>query len=373
MRSLHEQPTQVIWEEMLPLLDEMLARLRQSDRDALVLRFFENKTLPEVGAALGLQERAAQKRVARSLEKLRLMFLKRGVALSTTAISGAVSAHSVQAAPAGLKVSAVAAAKGNAATVGALTLAQDGLKWMTWIKVRGVLGVIVPVVCVTLAVARLSADSTLIAFSSFGAVKRFDQSLAWSVSGSTVNKNRKLLGFRGRAESFQPNVSGRLRTIEIAIQSAGPGRINVSLARDDNGLPGDILERFSNIFPPEFPSSIMISSVSTLDDLSSVLPPEIPLPYSTLVLKSRTTPTLLAGVNYWLCIEPSDGATYCVWFQTVEPVNNPMAFDSAPGSWTSVQAQPMTPKNTGRGHGAFSIKLSPTGRTTTSPANKPRD
>ena len=51
MRSLHEQPTQIIWEEMLPLLDEMLARLRQSDRDALVLRFFQNKTLPEVGAA----------------------------------------------------------------------------------------------------------------------------------------------------------------------------------------------------------------------------------------------------------------------------------------------------------------------------------
>ena len=38
-----------------------MARLRQTDRDAVVLRYFENKSLREVGGALGLQERAAQK------------------------------------------------------------------------------------------------------------------------------------------------------------------------------------------------------------------------------------------------------------------------------------------------------------------------
>jgi len=45
-----------------------MTRLGQTDRDALLLRYFENKTLAEVAGALGMQERAAQKRVSRGLE-----------------------------------------------------------------------------------------------------------------------------------------------------------------------------------------------------------------------------------------------------------------------------------------------------------------
>ena len=56
--TLEKTAHESIWDEMVPLLDEAMARLRQPDRDALVLRYFENKSLQEVGAALGLQERA---------------------------------------------------------------------------------------------------------------------------------------------------------------------------------------------------------------------------------------------------------------------------------------------------------------------------
>src|SRR6185436_11854854 len=69
--------TDAAWEHVAPLLDEAMAHLREKDRDAIVLRFFENKSLREVGAALGLEERTAQKRVARGLEKLRAYFSKR--------------------------------------------------------------------------------------------------------------------------------------------------------------------------------------------------------------------------------------------------------------------------------------------------------
>ena len=80
-----------------------------------MLRYFENKSLREVGDALGLQERAAQKRVLRGLEKLRIFFARRGVALTTAIIAGAVSANSVQAAPVGLAATISAtAAKGSA-------------------------------------------------------------------------------------------------------------------------------------------------------------------------------------------------------------------------------------------------------------------
>jgi len=42
-----------------------MLRLRDKERDRFLLRYFENKNLREVGAALGMEERAAQKRVTR--------------------------------------------------------------------------------------------------------------------------------------------------------------------------------------------------------------------------------------------------------------------------------------------------------------------
>ena len=45
------------WEELAPLLDESLAKLATRDRDALLLRYFENKDWREVGTTLGLNRR----------------------------------------------------------------------------------------------------------------------------------------------------------------------------------------------------------------------------------------------------------------------------------------------------------------------------
>src|ERR1017187_544583 len=67
------------WRQIAPLLDAAMGRLGEKDRNAIVLRFFENKNLSEVGAALGASEDAAKMRVNRALEKLRKIFSKRGV------------------------------------------------------------------------------------------------------------------------------------------------------------------------------------------------------------------------------------------------------------------------------------------------------
>ena len=58
------------WDRVRPFLDEAMANLSDADRDALLLRFFKNQDLRAVGAALGVSDDAAQKRVTRSLEKL---------------------------------------------------------------------------------------------------------------------------------------------------------------------------------------------------------------------------------------------------------------------------------------------------------------
>ncbi len=125
------------WVQLSPLLDEAMAQLRARDRDALVLRYFENKSLDDVGQASGLNERAAQKRVKRSVEKLRRFFTKRGVVISSAVLIGGIAANAIQAAPAGLVVSVTAAAvKGTAVTASTLTLVKGTLKIMAWTKLK---------------------------------------------------------------------------------------------------------------------------------------------------------------------------------------------------------------------------------------------
>ena len=67
------------WSHIEPLLDEAMHGLEDSDRAAVLLRYFENKSLREVGQALGTTEEAARKRVSRAVERLREFFARRGV------------------------------------------------------------------------------------------------------------------------------------------------------------------------------------------------------------------------------------------------------------------------------------------------------
>jgi RNA polymerase sigma factor (sigma-70 family) len=130
------------WLHLGPLLDEAMQHLAKKDHDALVLRFFENKNFAEVAGALGAGESAAKMRVSRALEKLRKFFARRGIALSATAIAGAVAVNAVQAAPTGLAAGAAAAATNGFATTTTLTLLVKGtMNAMNWIKIKTAIGV----------------------------------------------------------------------------------------------------------------------------------------------------------------------------------------------------------------------------------------
>ena len=59
MQSLLNEPTPETWGRIAPMLDDALEKLGACDRHAIVLRYFENKSLGEVGAALGASEDAA--------------------------------------------------------------------------------------------------------------------------------------------------------------------------------------------------------------------------------------------------------------------------------------------------------------------------
>jgi RNA polymerase sigma factor (sigma-70 family) len=92
------------WSHIEPLLDDAMDALEETDRLAVLLRYFQNKPLREVGEAMGVTDDAAQKRVSRAVERLRVFFDKRGVALGASGLAVIISANAIQAAPVGLAV-----------------------------------------------------------------------------------------------------------------------------------------------------------------------------------------------------------------------------------------------------------------------------
>ena len=151
------------WTQIAPLLDTALAHLGKTDHNAIVLRFFEGKSMKEVGLALNANEEAAKKRVSRALEKLQKFFLKRGISSTTATLAGAMSANSVQAAPAMLAktATAVAFAKGASASISTLTVIKGALKVMAWTKAKTAIvvgvGVIIALGATTLTIGKIKA------------------------------------------------------------------------------------------------------------------------------------------------------------------------------------------------------------------------
>ena len=106
------------WAKVQPVLDAALAELGETDRTAVLLRFFEGRDFAGVGARLGLSDNTARMRVERAMEKLRVALDRRGVTSTTAALALALGNQAVVAAPAGLAATVTGAALGSAAAVG---------------------------------------------------------------------------------------------------------------------------------------------------------------------------------------------------------------------------------------------------------------
>ncbi len=134
------------WTRIEPLLDEAMETLPEADRGVLLLRFFEDKSLREVGATLGTSDDAAQKRVSRAVEQLRAFFLRRGIAVTAAGLATDLSAHALQMAPSALgaviSAAALSGAVGSVATVEAtriivMTTLQKSLAVAAFVVVGG--------------------------------------------------------------------------------------------------------------------------------------------------------------------------------------------------------------------------------------------
>ncbi|MGH8245245.1 MAG: sigma-70 family RNA polymerase sigma factor [Gammaproteobacteria bacterium] len=121
-------------DQITPLLGDALEELPERDRAAILLRFFESKSIEDVGRTLGTSEGAAKMRLSRAVEKLRLIFRKRGVVVTTAAMLGVLAAQSAHAAQAGLASSVVAYALLNQTTASTLPLVKGTLALMAQTK-----------------------------------------------------------------------------------------------------------------------------------------------------------------------------------------------------------------------------------------------
>src|SRR5688572_19123977 len=126
VKTVWEEDADAQWPQYEGDLDAALAQLRDGDRKAVMLRFYEHKSFDEIATILGTAEEAARKRVSRAVEKLRGYFGVSTRTLPATAITYYLYTKLTVQAPLGLasqiSTAATAAATGAAMT-GAATVA----------------------------------------------------------------------------------------------------------------------------------------------------------------------------------------------------------------------------------------------------------
>lgn len=132
------------WARVEPVIDEALASLDELDRRAVLLRFFENRSLREIGTALSVSDDAAQKRVTRALERLRDLLRRRGITTTAAALGAGLTASAQVAVPAGVisavnsSVALTVTAVSSAAAAGALTASGLALTTKALLATAGI-------------------------------------------------------------------------------------------------------------------------------------------------------------------------------------------------------------------------------------------
>ncbi len=107
------------WAEALPHLDAALAHLGTTDREAVMMRFYEDRGFREIGQQLGRGEDAARKRVGAALEKMGAFLRRRGVTLPASALGSLLVSH----------LPTASAAEAARISAGALASAHAGKAW----------------------------------------------------------------------------------------------------------------------------------------------------------------------------------------------------------------------------------------------------
>ena len=115
----HDAAATAEWERLRPTIDIVIQELNETDREAVLQRFFEGRSFAEIGAVLNLSEDAARMRVDRALGKLHILLARRGITSTAAALGTVLAGQAVAAAPAGLAASIAGTALSEAVDAGA--------------------------------------------------------------------------------------------------------------------------------------------------------------------------------------------------------------------------------------------------------------
>ncbi len=233
----------VDWTQLQPVLDAALGELKERDRAAILLRFFENRPLADVGAKLAVSETAARSCVDRALEKLRERLARRGITSTGAALGVALASQLSVAAPVGLAGTVASAAVAGATAAGALS-AVGTFFVMSKIKI-GIVAVIVAA-GLTTAVVEVRANRALRA------------QLQAGVSGRVVEdtvarlqqENQQLTVAVKKLAEKNPEIDEltRLRNRISALKARPPGVVDEEIRAPRNlgrATPAAAIETFS--------------------------------------------------------------------------------------------------------------------------------
>ena len=125
--------------QVLDQVEGAMARLEAEDRDTLVLRYFEDRSLRDVGAELGVSEDAARMRVNRAVEKIRSLLEADGIRITSVLLVSALAASTAAVVPSALAATITAAVTSAAA---ATTATYAIISTMNWINAKSITAVL---------------------------------------------------------------------------------------------------------------------------------------------------------------------------------------------------------------------------------------
>ena len=264
MNELLSVEPDTTWEHIGPHLDDALGELSESDRDALLLRYFERKSAREMAQTLGVSDEAAQKRVSRAVERLREFFAKRGVTVGASELVVVISANSVQAAPSVLAktVTAVAIAESARVIGSTFSLIKGALKIMVWTKAKTAIVVGVGVLLVAgttmvLVQKHIEGKQYSVArepWSDAGAStpKAALQSLVWALTHDKIDRAEALMQWdeKGAQYSAKPEFEHEITLMSVlapALKDIESFRIlSIEPAKQPNEVKVTIEKSFKN-------------------------------------------------------------------------------------------------------------------------------
>lgn len=194
--------SEATWPHIEPLLDEAVSTLDDTDRAAVLLRYFENKSLREVGVALGTSDDAAQKRVSRAVERLREFFTKRGVSIGASGLVVLISANAVQAAPAGLVLTISTAATLAGTALAATIKTQTTVTAMNWLNLKSITAILA-------ATVAAGTGTYLVQQRTVNQLRKENQRLVATEQAITTERDNALAAVSNNADELKRRQSER--------------------------------------------------------------------------------------------------------------------------------------------------------------------